>query len=282
MNDDFLYKFRKSPRREFAAALYQRIAKPMKTTARIHTLRYLALTFSLLAIIAGVLFFSPPTRALADGLIRQFGEIIFVQAKDQPTSADNGKGQAGQQATLSPEQKDALQQTKIASPSKASSQTERGKKTPGENNTPPTLDANAVSQLVGFTVLTPAYLPDGYTAVSGGWMVNQDDGGDAAIAQINGKVGLKGVSGGAFKIYVNDAASSLITVEELKVPQGQSRTVNTPNIEDVTVRGQSGAWMPNEHGTSALAWEENGITYMVVGTPISLDEALKVAESLGK
>ncbi len=73
-----------------------------------------------------------------------------------------------------------------------------------------------------------------------------------------------------------------ITIEELKVPQGQSKTVNSPNIEDVTVRGQSGAWMPNEHGTSALVWEENGITYLVVGTPISLDEALKVAELLGK
>ena len=87
MNDDFLYKFRKPPRREFAAALYQRIAKPMKTTPRIYALRFLAVAFSLFAIIAGVLFFSPSSRALADSIIRQFGGIMFVQATPQPAPA---------------------------------------------------------------------------------------------------------------------------------------------------------------------------------------------------
>ena len=33
---------------------------------------------------------------------------------------------------------------------------------------------------------------------------------------------------------------------------------------------------------STLVWEENGINYLVVGNQLSLDEALKVAESLGK
>src|SRR5512146_1861227 len=86
MNDYFLYKFRKPPRREFAAALYQRISKPMKTTSRTPILRYIALAFSMVAVIAAVLFFSPSTRAFADSLIRQIGGYIFVQAppKSEP------------------------------------------------------------------------------------------------------------------------------------------------------------------------------------------------------
>ena len=67
---------------------------------------------------------------------------------------------------------------------------------------------------------------------------------------------------------MNDVTIIVITVEELKVPQGQSRTVNTPNIEDVTVR-KSGMMPKRIRDVSDLAWEENGITYMVVGAQYS-------------
>jgi hypothetical protein len=276
MNDDFLYKFRKPPRREFAVALYQRIAKPMKTNSRIHALRALALAFSLLAIFAGVLFFSPPTRAMADSVIRRIGGIIFVQATPRPGPAENGKDIAAPMATLSPEEQATLQAKKNLAQNAEVGPEQQATLQAG-------LDTNAVSRLVGFTVLAPVYLPDGYTAASGGWRVSQgNDMGDANTTQINGKAGLEGVSGGAFTNYVNQAAGGIITIEELKVQPGQSRTVDSSQIEDVTVRGQPGAWMPDSGGMSILAWEENGITYLVVGNQLSKDEALKVAESLGK
>jgi hypothetical protein len=310
MNDDFLYKFRKPPRHEFAAALYQRIAKPMKTTSRTRTLRALALAFSMLVLVAGVLFFSPSTRAMADSVIRRIGGVIFVQATPQAGPATSGEDMAGQrarlspeqeaamqqtkiasraedmagpQATISPEQKAALAQTKTASQAEAPSQAKEGQKTNNPGNAQPALDAGAVSQLVGFSVLAPAYLPDGYTAASGGWRVSQEnDPAEATLNQINVKVGLVGVSGGAIINYVNPAAGGILTVEELKAQQGQSKTIDIPEIEDVTVRGQPGAWMPDIGGMSILAWEEKGITYLVVGNPLSQDEAVKVAESLGK
>lgn len=290
MNDDFLYKFRKTPRREFAAALYQRITKPMKTTSRIHALRAFALAFSLLAIFAGVLFFSPPTRAMADSVIRRIGGIIFVQATPQPGPTNNGKDIAAPNATASPEQQATMQAKKslaqeatVSPEGQATMQAKEQQRTNDNNNAQPAMDANAVSQLVGFTVLAPAYLPDGYTATSGGWRVSQEnDPGVAAISQINGKGGLEGVSGGAVNNYVNRAAGSVITIEELKLQQSQSKTVDSPQIQDVTVRGQAGVWMPDNGGMNILAWEENGITYLVVGNQISKDEALKVAESLGK
>jgi hypothetical protein len=294
MNDDFLYKFRKLPRREFAAALYKRIANgtggsaPMKTTSRIHALRALALAFSLLAILAGVLFFSPPTRAMADTVIRRIGGIIFVQATPQSNLTGNGKDLAGPEATLSPEGQASMQAKKNlaqnATESPEAQATLQAKEQQRNNeNAQPALDASAISQLVGFTVLAPAYLPDGYTASSVGWMVSQEnDIGGATTSQINGKVGLEGVSGGAFNNYVNQVASGIITIEELKVQQNQSRTVDSPNIEDVTVRGQPGVWLPVNSEMNTLVWEENGITYLVIGNQISKDEALKIAESLGK
>ncbi len=55
-----------------------------------------------------------------------------------------------------------------------------------------------------------------------------------------------------------------------------------PEIQDVTVRGQPGAWMPTDGGKNMLAWEENGITYMIVSNKLPEDEVLKVAESLGR
>jgi hypothetical protein len=289
MNDDFLYKFRKPPRPEFAASLYQRITNgtggsaPLKTTSRFYTLRFLTLALSLIAILAGVLFFSAPARALADRIIRQFGGVTFVQATPQPEPTQPGKNLAGPKETISPAEQAAVQQTKTAARAQTTSQPKAGQKTDEQGATHPALDAQAVSQLVGFTVLAPAYLPEGYTASSGGWQVSQEnDSSNATLSQINGKIGLEGVSGGAFNNYVNQAAGGIITIEELKVPQGQSKTIDSPNIEDVTVRGLSGAWMPGVGQWSILAWEESGITYLVVGNSLSQDEALKVAGSLGK
>ncbi len=80
MNDDFLSQFRKAPRREFAASLYERISNPMKTTARTQTFRSAAVTVSLAMLIAAAVFLSPTTRAMADTLLHQFGALIFVQA----------------------------------------------------------------------------------------------------------------------------------------------------------------------------------------------------------
>ena len=166
----------------------------------------------------------------------------------------------------------------------APSQTERGNRIGDKGNAQPVLDANAISQVVGFTVLASAYLPDGYIAPLAVWRVSNEMPSGDATSQINGKAGLEGVSGGAVSNYLNQAASGIITIEELKVPQGQAKTVDSPNIQDVTVRGQKGVWMPGgaDDGMSTLAWEENGINYLVVGNQLSLDEALKVAESLGK
>ena len=239
MNDDFIRQFDppKPPRPEFTAALYQRITQPTKTTTRTRVLRLVALSFAVVAVIATVLFFSPSARAFADSILQQFGVggYIFVQGTSEPTVSPE------EQATARAFGKPMLQ---------------------------PANDAAAASQLAGFTVLAPAYLPDGYVADDqpGEWTVsNEINGMTASIA------------------YHNQANDDHLMIQEHMVRPGEPNTVlNRPEIQQVTVRGQPGAWMPTGGGKNLLAWEENGITYMINSNMLPKDEVLKIAESLGK
>src|SRR5689334_3973007 len=79
MNDDFLTNFRKAPRPEFVASLYQRISQPMQTQTKHTALRFTALTLSLLAVLTATLLLSPSARAFAQGFIRQVGGYVFAQ-----------------------------------------------------------------------------------------------------------------------------------------------------------------------------------------------------------
>jgi hypothetical protein len=257
MKDDFLYQFQKAPQRKFAASLYQRISKPMRTTSRTLSFRYVALALSLVVMIGAASFLSPTTRALADSIIRQFGVFAFVQAAPEPKAIQSSSNE--QQTSDQPVQKDPSQDQ--ADPSKHQS--------PSNENTTviDVSDAAAASQLTGFTVLAPAYLPKGYQIenASAGWTVLQ--GNNEVRASI---------------YYESPDKESSLTIEQLKHQPGESKTVESQEIVDVTVRGQSGAWMPDSPRNNMLVWEENGITYLIVSNRLPLEEVLKVAESLGK
>jgi hypothetical protein len=244
MSDDFINQFEqpKPPRPEFTAALYQRITQPMKTTTRTRVLRTVALSFAMVAVIATVLFFLPSTRAFADSIIRQIkkGNVTIQMVND----------------------------------------------------------AAAASQVAGFTVLAPAYLPDGYTALNqpGAWAVSHEK--DSVMASITymastvaaqtevdtaqtTPVAASAQTTPAATAKNNQTAVGHLSIIEQMYKKGAPATeVNRPEKQDVTVRGQAGAWMPAS-GKSMLAWDENGISYIIV-TSLPKEEALKVAESLGK
>jgi hypothetical protein len=254
MNDDFLYKYQKAPRREFAAGLYKRISKPMKTTTRTQSLRSFALALSLVMLIGAGFLFSPSTGALADSLVRRFGVFTFVQAPPEPKAISNET--YGPQVAGSQQKNDAIQD-----------QRDPLKKQPGtgENATATyAQDAAAASQLAGFAVLAPIYIPDGYTLenASGEWAVLHEN--DEVRTSIT---------------YAGPDESSFLTIEQLQHQPGQSKQVESQQIVDVTVRGQPGAWLP-EHQKNLLVWEEDGVTYLVVSHGLPLEEVVKVAESL--
>jgi hypothetical protein len=127
-------------------------------------------------------------------------------------------------------------------------------------------DVAAASQLAGFTVLAPSYLPDGYITKTqpGEWTIDH---------QNNGVV---------VSISYNNQAGGALGLSEEMYQQGMSATaINDPEKQDVTVRGQPGTWISNG-GKSLLAWDENGIAYIIGTNMLTEDEVMKVAESLGK
>ena len=289
MNDDFLNRFRKPPRREFADTLYQRITKPMPNQPKYPALRKIALTVAIFAALGAVLFFSPTARAFADSLIRQVGGYIFVQGPIQP-NPDRAKAVIKKDA-LTPDQVATLEAAKLKG---------------GKSETAP--DAAGASALAGFAVLSPAYLPDGFTPANASrmanpWTIERSDNGISATLVFNGPAAAaakdsetehlqetkkaqsssgKVVDGGAGQVSSKGDADFL-AIEELKHADGKpTQTYDRPEIVDVTVRGVPGVWLPVENGKNCLVWEENGITYTLTTHSLSLEQMLKIAESLGK
>ncbi len=123
------------------------------------------------------------------------------------------------------------------------------------------------SSLAGFTVLAPSYLPAGYSAMSG-WIV---------ATESNGTV---------VTIAYKDGANNFFAINQLKVGAGDpAQTYHRDQIVDVKVRGHDGVWLPDPaspNGKNALVWEENGVTYSIIGNSLALGEMLKVAQSLGQ
>ena len=92
MNDDFLAQFRKPPRAEFAAALYQRISKPMPRQSTYTALRSAALTLSLVAVLAVAVLAFPSARTFAQSLLQQVGGYAFSVGTPQPLDASRVPG----------------------------------------------------------------------------------------------------------------------------------------------------------------------------------------------
>ncbi len=244
MNDDFLTKFRKEPRPEFASELYQRINKPMQTRSKQLGFRFAALTLSLLAIFTVTLLLSPSARALAQGLLVQIGGYAFNLGEPQPADASRVP------APINIVRSSNSVSIEIT------------------NDAVTTEDPVAAGDLAGFTVLVPSYLPSGYIAMDGNWLVTTENNGTA-------------VTNGYF-----DTTKNFFLVTQWKFGEGDPvKAYTREEIVDVTVHGQSGLWLPDPaspHGNNALVWEENGITYSIITNSLSLDETLKVSESMGQ
>jgi hypothetical protein len=76
MNDDYLTRFRKPPRPEFAAELYGRISKPMYTQSKIPSLRFAALSISLL--IVSILAAGIPGAEFCPELINEWADTVSL------------------------------------------------------------------------------------------------------------------------------------------------------------------------------------------------------------
>lgn len=256
MNDDnFLTKFRESPRPEFADELYERINKPMDRQISPTVLfgRRAALTFAaLLLLLATTLAVSPQARAIASQQWRQIGAIIFQDGTEPATSGP---------ATPPPPTMPA----------------------PSESSIQRAASAAEASRLAGFTVLEPAFLPEGYTS-SGEWSVDERDGSVYVVST-----------------YQSADGSDFLTFNQIRYAPGvtfEQRYGDNETLQDVTVADHAGVWIegrymadPNEPppadgaepellSTNWLVWEADGLTYILYGTGLERPEMMNIAESL--
>jgi uncharacterized protein DUF4367 len=107
MNDDFLTRFRKAPRREFSEALYERIRTEMNTQKKFNVRRMtlaLAMGIALIAAFA----FSPAARAAVNNLVHQIGGVTFFS----PDETHNQAPVLESQVTIVPEDRLPLDQAR--------------------------------------------------------------------------------------------------------------------------------------------------------------------------
>ena len=244
MNDDFLTKFRKTPRPEFVVSLYQRINKPMQTKTRPQMMRFATLALSLLVLTMTVFLLSPSVRAFAQSILKQIGGYAFTQGVPQPIDASKLPSSVNIIDTSTSTSIELTSDSVVAN------------------------DVVSADNLAGFTVLTPAYLPSGYMPMDGDWRITHENNSTA-------------VTNGYFDTTKNfflitqwkvgeDDITKTFTREEIVdvVVRGQ----NGVWLPHASASGAS----------VALVWAENGITYSIISNALPLDEVLKVAESLGR
>jgi hypothetical protein len=251
MNDDFLTQFRKSPRREFTTELYQRINKPMTKQSVFNSalLRRTALAFSALAFLLTItLLLSPSARAFVGEQIRQFGGITVKPI--------NQSGAVAPQPT---------------------------EPAPAEITAESVKNAAEASELAGFTVLTPGYLPEGYTENSP-WSVDNRDGSIYVAASYRSAEGSHFLlmnqtlftEGAVFEQQYGENE----TVTDVMVGQDPGvfltgRLMVHPDL-GVRVRNERPDLIP----TNWLIWEADGITYTLFGDALDQAELIQIAESL--
>ena len=252
MNDEFLKRYRRAPRPEFADRLYERIASPMHTQPPRRAGRLAWLTgAAMLASLCFALLLFPTARAFADGIWHQIGAYVFVQSGPEPsdrrTQKQNDMKAAAAAATAGkPAPADATKQAALSAPAPVKAAE---------------VSAAEASQQAGFTVLAPSYVPAGYVPNPGFVVDTQPEGVSVMTA------------------YVGADNHGGIKLIEFKLAAGHDPiSYAWPDARDVTVRGQPGLLLLGD--TQSLIWEENGITFSLVGESLSQDELMKIADGL--
>lgn len=246
--------------REMNANGEQKHSSPVARLGAARSRRRAALTLVLVvvALVAGVLLFYPPARAWAQGILARFGPFVFTNAPTLPELA----------LTQTPEPP--------PTPEATSAQASGGRQYVST--------VEEARRLASFGVLSPAYVPEGYS------LQNLD-------VWLNG-------DGGTLEVTTNYISGrELLMIRQIAYtpPPGAGEAVfpvgDAPVVE-VMVRGQKGVWVEkaklgqhtNEDGTvqltewSMLMWQEQredgNFLFWFYTSALPQYEVLKIAESL--
>lgn len=253
MNEKDLTRFRKSPRPEFADALYQRISEPMteKTLkTSVLPLRRAALALGLLLVVLlFTLTFSPAARAVASEQIRRIGALIFREAGDEPTLA-------AEPTVSAPSAADAPRHVALAQ------------------------DA---ARLAGFEVRAPRYLPAGYVQ-EGGWSVDRRESGVYVVSSYrhhgNDQFLLLNQTRYTAGTTFEQSYADNEQVSEIAVAGQKGIWISGRLMTDPEEMNREPAGEPHLQPTNWLIWQEGEIVYTLFGNGLTQDEMIQVAESL--
>jgi hypothetical protein len=253
MNDDFLKKYRKPPRPQFAAELYERISEPMETQPKLLYRRRTALAMASIGLILILaILISPPVRAFADQVLRQIGVFTLVDE-----SARAGAGEPVDAPPVPTAEPPAAGQSRRAT------------------------DAAGAGSLAGFTVLAPTYLPDGYIQ-EGTWSVQPQG---AGVIVVNGYRSAEGEHFLLLNQYRYGPGDSFEQsyaqnekVQDATVRGHPGAWITGRLMTDPARGAQPGE--PALGPTNWLLWEENGVNYTLFGDVLGLEEMQKIAASL--
>jgi outer membrane lipoprotein-sorting protein len=125
-----------------------------------------------------------------------------------------------------------------------------------EDVQPTPLTLNEARDQAGFSLLVPAYVPDGVTLID-----------------------VFSVSGAFVLRYDHSPVSFTVTQRLAGEDVSRQRSIQGAQEMEVSVRGQVGALVTDGVENSLLTWVEDGVEITIAGR-VSQDEVLKVAESL--
>jgi len=153
---------------------------------------------------------------------------------------------------------------------------EGGNGFPGTNPTVRSVaDLKEAQKIVSFQIKTPGYLPEGYVLR------------EIELAPIwTGPGALLFPSAPNVYLFYGELGSDIVVVQKPVGPQPGSPPdtevgtsvglMTNGTLEEVDLDGRKAAWADGR----LLMWEANGISYLVAGPKLSLDEAIRIAKSL--
>ena len=153
---------------------------------------------------------------------------------------------------------------------------EGGNGLPGTNPTVRSVvDLKEAQKIASFQIRTPGYLPEGYSLR------------EVKLAPIwTGPGALLFPSAPSVYLFYGGSGSDIVVVQKPVGPQPGSPPgtemgtsvgfMTNGTLEEVDLNGRKAAWADNR----LLMWEADGISYLVGGPKLSLDEATRIAKSL--
>ncbi len=249
MNDDFMTAFRKSPRPEFAIALYDSLSeldrrRASQTWTPVATLRrnILAATLAVLVLMLGLVMATSSAQAQIGAMLQRFG-LVLVRPMPTPPISPTASSVGSQ-------------------PQPHSFPLER-------------MGLDEAQRRVPFKIPLPEWLPAGMTLKDA--VVGTGPSADRGKAPMSVVVGF----GPAVEPQTSPRPGGFIQITEGRVSGGYA--VEASKAQEVQIHGRGAVYASGTNQRDGLlSWQDDKFTYVLSasGLGLSLEDLIRIAESI--